>query len=35
VPVVATVYMLKFSRAYPDRVTHDAPADVPAGQQGR
>jgi hypothetical protein len=32
VPVVIVVYMLKFSKSYPDRVTHEqakAPADAP------
>jgi hypothetical protein len=34
VPVVIVVYMLKFSKSYPDRVTHElakAPAVNPGG----
>jgi hypothetical protein len=34
VPAVIIVYMLKFSKSYPDRVTHSEPAHVPAGHQG-
>ncbi|HEY3957351.1 MAG TPA: hypothetical protein VGM53_28625 [Streptosporangiaceae bacterium] len=34
VPIVITLYMLKFSKSYPDRVTHDAPAQTPAGHRG-
>jgi hypothetical protein len=30
VPVVIVVYMLRFSKSYPDRVAHE-PADAPAG----
>ena len=33
VPVVITLYMLKFSKSYPDRVTHE-PAHAPASQSG-
>ena len=33
VPVVIIVYMLKFSKSYPDRVTHQQ-ANVPAGHPG-
>lgn len=29
IPAVITIYMLKFSKSYPDRVTHE-PADAPA-----
>ena len=31
IPVVIVIYMLKFSKSYPDRVTH-APAEVPASR---
>ena len=30
VPVAIIVYMLKFSKSYPDRVTHHEPAHAPA-----
>jgi len=32
VPVVIIIYMLKFSKSYPDRVTHQQPARAPAGR---
>ena len=31
VPVVIVIYMLKFSKSYPDRVTHE-PAGAPVGR---
>ena len=34
VPSVILLYMLKFSKSYPDRVTHAEPVHVPAGHQG-
>ncbi len=33
VPSVILLYMLRFSKSYPDRVTHPEPAGVPAGQR--
>ncbi len=33
VPSVILLYMLKFSKSYPDRVTHPEPAGVPAGHR--
>ncbi len=33
VPSVILLYMLRFSKSYPDRVTHPEPAAVPAGQR--
>ncbi len=33
VPLVIIVYMLKFSKSYPDRVAHE-PAEAPAGHGG-
>ena len=32
-PLVIIVYMLKFSKSYPDRVAHE-PAEAPAGHRG-
>jgi hypothetical protein len=34
IPAVIIVYMLKFSKSYPDRITHSEPAHAPAGHQG-
>jgi hypothetical protein len=34
VPVGIIVYMLKFSKSYPDRIAHSEPAHAPAGHQG-
>ncbi len=33
VPSVILLYMLKFSKSYPDRVAHPEPAGVPAGHR--
>jgi hypothetical protein len=33
VPVIIIIYMLRFSKSYPGRVTHE-PAHVAAGSQG-
>ncbi len=33
VPSVILLYMLRFSKSYPERVTHPEPAGVPAGQR--
>ena len=30
IPALILTYMLKFSKSYPDRVTHQAPAEAPA-----
>jgi hypothetical protein len=35
IPVLIILYMLKFSRTYPDQVTRAEPADVPASRHGR
>jgi uncharacterized membrane protein YkvI len=35
VPLVIIVYMLRFSKSYPDRVAHHEPAQASAGQSGR
>jgi hypothetical protein len=34
IPVAIIVYTLKFSKSYPERVTHAEQADAPAGRQG-
>jgi len=34
IPVAIIVYMLKFSKSYPERVTHAEPADARADHQG-
>ena len=34
IPAAIVVYMLKFSKSYPDRITHSEPAHAPAGHQG-
>ena len=33
IPVAIIVYMVNFSKSYPERVTHAEPADAPAGRQ--
>ncbi len=33
VPSAILIYMLRFSKSYPDRVTHHEPAGVPSGQR--
>jgi len=34
IPAAIVVYMLKFSKSYPDRITHSESAHAPAGHQG-
>ena len=34
IPVAIIVYMLKFSKSYPERVTHGEPAEATTGHQG-
>jgi hypothetical protein len=30
IPALILIYMLRFSKSYPDRVTHQSPAGAPA-----
>ena len=34
VPLVIIIYMLRFSKSYPERVAHHEPAQAPAGHSG-